>query len=206
MGAHHTHPLNYHCTAAISPQPSPVLFYCINIKLHKHSVRFTVQPGPEVVGGAHFLITDASYILTHHRSGENSWSLNLSGCRVFLISTNPTPTPGTRAHSFRLRSSACVWITNAHWNKSMPCNTHTHTHMPPLPVALDRGDAQWGPLWDFRLDSERPQPPECCCRQPPSRMAYEIMNANVNKIKPNWRPVCSNHSLLLWPKIFTLWM
>lgn len=135
-----------------SAQFSP--FYCVNIKLHKHSVRFTVQPGPEVVGGAHFLITDASYILTHHRSGENRWSLNLSGCRVFSFQQ-----PNSYIHQASERTaSGCDQLCGSPMHtETEVCCAHTHTHMP-LPVALDRSDAQLGLLWDFRLDSERPQP------------------------------------------------
>lgn len=97
------------------------------------------------MGGAQFLITDASYILTHHHSGENSWSPSLFRLQGFLVSI-------TRLLH---RAPECT-VSGCAETKVCPC-THEHAHL--LPVVLDRGDAQSGPRWDFtfRLPASPPQ-------------------------------------------------
>lgn len=151
-----------------SAQSSP--FHCINIKLHKHSIILTLQPGPEVVGGAHFLITDASYIVTHHCSCENSWSLESFRLQGFSHLNNPTPTPGTRVHSFR--PYVQTQSTPMHTQK----DTHRHMHTHLLPVVLDRGDALVRALMRFglfRWAAWRTRPRGCCWARLPmkSRMS-----------------------------------
>lgn len=159
-----------------SAQSSP--FHCINIKLHKHSIILTLQPGPEVVGGAHFLITDASYIVTHHCSCENSWSLESFRLQGFSHLNNPTPTPGTRVHSFRLRSAICANTKYAHAHTK----THTQTHAHASPS---------GGTWPWRRSSECPHEiwtfSMGCLTHTAARVllrttSYEIEDVNVNKI------------------------
>lgn len=112
MGARHSNPLDCRRTAAIHR----VQFHCINIELHKHSVVRTRWPGPWSCGRRSvFLIADASYTVTHQRSGENSWSPRPFGLQGFsLISTTQPPTPGGRVQRFR-----CA-------GRVRPC-THTNT-------------------------------------------------------------------------------
>lgn len=131
MGARHSNPLDCRRTAAIHR----VQFHCINIELHKRRVVLTLWPGPWSCGRRSvFLIADASYIVTHQRSGENSWSPSPFRLQGFsLISTTQTPTPGSRARRFR-----CA-------GRVRPC-THTNTLVSkrrrgPLAV-LDRSDVR----------------------------------------------------------------
>lgn len=132
----HTIPTPSSTTAPLSStstQSCP--FHCINIQLHKHSVRLTLRPGPEAVGGTHFLITDASSILTHHRSGENSWSLSLLGCRVFSSITQ------LLHQAPKCTASGCAQPCVDHKCAESTKYAHTHT----CTVAT----LWWGPSWDL---------------------------------------------------------
>lgn len=160
----HTIPTPSSTTAPLpstSTQSCP--FHCINIQLHKHSVRLTLRPGPEVVGGTHFLITDASSILTHHRSGENSWSLSLLGCRVFSSITQ------LLHQAPKCTASGCAQPCWDH--KCLESSMPIHTHAPTLTVAT---------LWFFDWLHEAHS---CFWGR---RVAYEIKDVNVNTINCNY--------------------
>ena len=134
------------------------------------------------MGGTHFLITDASYILTHHRSGENSWSLSLLGCRVFSSITQ------LLHQAPKCTASGCAQPCVDHKcaENTKYAHTHTHTHAP----ASASGGA-----WPWRRSDEGPHfffldwlhdAHNCFWGRLPVRVAYEIKDVNVNKINCNY--------------------
>lgn len=172
----HTIPTPSSTTAPLSStstQSCP--FHCINIQLHKHSVRLTLRPGPEAVGGTHFLITDASSILTHHRSGENSWSLSLLGCRVFSSITQ------LLHQAPKCTASGCAQPCVDHKCAESTKYAYTHTC-----TRIDRGDALVRALMRFIFFFWLHDAHSCFWGRLPVRMAYEIKDVNVNTINCNY--------------------
>lgn len=149
MGAHHAHLLRYHLSALI--YLAVVLsFPCINMKLHKLSVTLALRTGPEVVGGAHFLITAASFNVTHRHSGENSWSLYLFRLQGFSHFNNATPTPSTGAQLPATLGCLCASSQHTHAHT----RTHTNTHLHLLPVVLDLSKAVLWWVFQFAEKTE----------------------------------------------------
>lgn len=118
MGARHAHLLRYHLTALI--YLAVVLsFPCINMKLHKLHYGRALKLWAALIFWSPPPLT-MWHIATQARIAD---LCIFSGCRVFLISIMRLP-HWAPAHSFRLRSAACVQTHNT----LMPTREHTHTH------------------------------------------------------------------------------